>query len=128
MRGCIGQFEPDKPFFRVVQETAISAAVEDKRFEPVSAEELADLEIEISALSSKKPVKSFQEIKLGENGVVIEFRGRSGTFLPQVATETGWNLDEFLSQLCSQKLRVKKDCYQDPNAKIYIYEAQVFKE
>lgn len=128
LRGCIGQFEPDKPLYQVVQETAVAAAVADKRFEPVSLEELNNLEIEISALSSKSPVKNYQEIKLGVNGVVIEFSGRSGTFLPQVATETGWNLDEFLSQLCSQKLGVKKDCYQDPSAKIYIYTAQVFKE
>lgn len=128
LRGCIGQFEPDKPFYQVVQETAISAAVEDKRFEPVSTGELNNLEIEISALSAKRPVKNFQEIKLGGNGVVIEFNGRSGTFLPQVAEETGWSLDEFLAELCGQKLGVKRDCYQDPSAKIYIYTAQVFKE
>lgn len=128
LRGCIGQFEPDKPFYQVVQETAISAAVQDKRFKPVSLDELNNLEIEVSALSSKRQVKDFQEIKLGENGVVIEFSGRSGTFLPQVATETGWSLDEFLSELCFQKLGVKRDCYQDPTAKIYVYTAQVFKE
>lgn len=128
LRGCIGQFEPDKPFYQVVQETAIAAAVADKRFTPVSFEELNNLEIEISALSSKRPAKDYQEIKLGESGVVIEFSGRSGTFLPQVATETGWTLEKFLSELCFQKLGVKKDCYQDPNAKIYVYEAQVFKE
>ncbi len=128
LRGCIGEFEPDKPLYRVIQEMAIEAAAYDPRFYPVTAKELPEITIEISVLTPKKKIKSWREIELGKHGVVIRKGSNAGTFLPQVATETGWNLEEFLSHLCSDKAGLPSNCYKNPATDIFVFEAQVFEE
>ncbi|MDP2736532.1 MAG: AMMECR1 domain-containing protein, partial [bacterium] len=69
----------------------------------------------------------WHKIELGKHGVIIKQGGRSGVFLPQVATETGWTLEEFLSELCWQKARLAPTCYKDKNTQILTFTAQVFK-
>lgn len=128
LRGCIGKFEPSEPLYQVIQEMTIAAATEDVRFPPVRAEELSEIKIEISVMSPKKRISSWKEVKLGKHGVVIQKDGRGGTFLPQVAKDTGWTLEEFLGQLCSQKAGLSPDCYKDPTTAIYTFKAQVFEE
>src|SRR5574341_699722 len=58
LRGCIGRVEVAQPLYRTVQECVISAAVNDFRFSPVTAAELDDILIEISALSPFQPIHS----------------------------------------------------------------------
>jgi AmmeMemoRadiSam system protein B/AmmeMemoRadiSam system protein A len=128
LRGCIGEFEPEKPLYQVVQDKTIDAAFHDPRFSPLTYKELKEIEIEISILSPKKKIDDWKKIKLGEDGVIIKQGLRGGTFLPQVAEETGWDLETFLSQLCSHKAGLSPDCYQDPQTEIYVFQAQVFKE
>jgi AmmeMemoRadiSam system protein A len=128
LRGCIGSFEPNEPLYQTIQKMAIAAATQDLRFPPVTSDELKDIKIEISVLSPRKKINDWKEIRLGKDGVVIQKGNRSGTFLPQVATETGWNLEEFLSQLCSQKAGLPSNCYKDTDTNIYIFQAQVFEE
>lgn len=128
LRGCIGQIVPsDEPLWQVVRDMAVAACSEDNRFEQVSEDELDKLEYEISVLSAPEPIADWQKIKLGEQGVIIKKSGRSGVFLPQVATETGWSLEEFLSELCWQKAGLSPDCYKDKNTQILTFTAQVFK-
>jgi len=126
LRGCIGEFEPSKPLYQVIAEKTIAAASRDQRFTPVKLTELPDLRVEISVMTPRQKVKSWEEIRLGIDGVVIQNGNRAGTFLPQVATETGWNRQEFLEQLCSQKAGLPKDCYKDPGTDIFIFQAEVF--
>jgi len=57
---------------------------------------------------------------------LIEKEGRRGVFLPQVAAETGWNLEEFLKNLCLEKVGLTKDCYKDPKTNIYVFKVQSF--
>lgn len=128
LRGCIGEFEPKDPLWKVIQRMAIAAATEDPRFSPVSAEELKDIKIEISVMTPKRKIDDWRQIELGKHGVVVQKGFRSGTFLPQVAQETGWSLEEFLSQLCWQKAGLPPDCYKDPSVNLYVFEAQVFEE
>lgn len=128
LRGCIGEFEPRKPLYRVVQDKAIDAALHDPRFSPVSYKELKDIKIEISVLSPQQKIDDWQKIKLGKHGVVIRKGLRGGTFLPQVAEETGWDLETFLANLCSHKAGLSPDCYKDPSVKIFVFTAQVFSE
>jgi AmmeMemoRadiSam system protein B/AmmeMemoRadiSam system protein A len=128
LRGCIGSFEPDDPLYKVLQQVGISAAVNDGRFTPVKYEELKDIDIEISVMTPRIRIDNWKDIVLGEDGVVIQDAGRAGTFLPQVATDNNWDLETFLSELCSQKVGVESDCYRDPQAQIYTFEAQVFGE
>ena len=126
LRGCIGRFEPDIPLYEVVQEMAISAATRDYRFSAVKKDEIKDLELEISVLTPMKKIDSIDEIELGKHGIYIKKGGMGGTFLPQVATETGWSKEEFLGHCSRDKARLGWDGWKD--ADIYIYEALVFSE
>jgi hypothetical protein len=102
LRGCIGSIEGREPLWLSVVHNAANAATRDPRFRPVRPEELTLLSVEVSALSPMKAVASYRDIVLGRHGVVLEKRGRSAVFLPQVATETGWTLDQFLSHLAQK--------------------------
>jgi len=125
LRGCIGSLEPDAPLWRTVQDKAIAAAAYDPRFRPVARGELPELEVEISVLSPLRKVKSAEEIQLGKHGVVVSSEGRRGVFLPQVAEETGWSRDEFLSELCSQKAGLSPDAWKH-GADLYVFTVQAF--
>jgi len=124
LRGCIGAFYPQTPLWQTVQKMAAEAAFNDPRFPPVNSEELKDIEIEISVLSKPKKINDWQKIKLGKHGVIIKYQNRTGTFLPQVAEETDWTLEQFLSQLCSQKCGLPPDAYKNPNTEIFVYEVK----
>ncbi|MBI5220273.1 MAG: AmmeMemoRadiSam system protein B [Candidatus Liptonbacteria bacterium] len=127
LRGCIGTFEP-APLAQVVAQMALAAATEDRRFSPISPEELKDLEYEVSVLSVPQPVASADAIQLGKHGVQITQGNRAGVFLPQVVAETGWDKETFLSELCAQKAGLPRDCWQDPRTRLEVFTAQVFKE
>ncbi|HCV43255.1 MAG TPA: TIGR00296 family protein [Bacteroidetes bacterium] len=126
LRGCIGHFGSEMPLFRVVQEMAVAAAVQDYRFPPVELNEMEDLDIEISVLTPMKKVSSIDEIELGKHGIYIRKGAQGGTFLPQVATETGWTKEEFLGHCAQDKAGIGWDGWK--NADIFIYEALVFGE
>ena len=126
LRGCIGRFMADEPLYKVVQDMAIAAAVSDPRFPPVKPVEMDKTDIEISVLTPLKKINSIDEIKLGRDGIYIVKDGQSGTFLPQVATETGWTLEEFLGHCSRDKAGLGWNGWKD--ADIYTYQAIVFSE
>ncbi|MEK7160694.1 MAG: AmmeMemoRadiSam system protein B [Patescibacteria group bacterium] len=128
LRGCIGVFTggSDLPLWQMVREMAKAAAFNDPRFSPVNAGELKDLEYEVSVLSPLKKINDWQQIELGKHGVEIKRGTSSGVFLPQVATETGWDLETFMGQLCSQKAGLPWDCWKEKETEIYTFTAQVF--
>jgi MEMO1 family protein len=126
LRGCIGNFSGSEALATTVQKMAIAAATEDYRFPPVSRQELDGLDIEISVLSPMRRIGSSQEIQLGKHGIYIRKGGRSGTFLPQVAAETGWSLEDFLGHCAHDKAGIGWDGWKD--AELYVYEAIVFGE
>ena len=126
LRGCMGVFEPEDPLWKVVQDRTVAAAAKDPRFAPVRPDELSEIEIEISVLSKPKKIGDSKKIELGKHGVILKRGSRGGVFLPQVATETGWDLETFLGQLCSQKAGLPWDCWKDPQTELYTFTAQVF--
>jgi AmmeMemoRadiSam system protein B/AmmeMemoRadiSam system protein A len=126
LRGCIGCFSSNDPLYKTVQEFALNSALRDPRFPPVKREELTDIDIEISVLSPMRKVESADEIVLGKHGIWIKKGFRSGTFLPQVATETGWSKEEFLGHCAQDKAGIGWDGWQD--AELYVYTAEVFGE
>ena len=128
LRGCIGQITPsEKPLWQAVRDMAIAACSEDRRFNPISKEELGEIDYEVSVLSVPEKINDWQDIELGKHGVIMQKGSRSGVFLPQVADETGWSKEEFLSQLCSQKAGLPPDCYKDKDVELKIFTAQAFK-
>jgi len=100
LRGCIGRIIGDEPLCKLVGAMAIQAAFNDRRFRPLTAEELNDTDIEISVLTPMKQVAGAVDIVVGRDGVLLSKEGRSAVFLPQVATEQGWNREELLDNLC----------------------------
>jgi AmmeMemoRadiSam system protein A len=125
MRGCIGSLAPEAPLWQEVRDKAIAAATQDPRFSPVSEGELGRLAIEISVLSPLRKVKSAEEIQLGKHGVVVEEGMQRGVFLPQVATETGWSRDQFLSELCTEKAGLPPDAWKN-GATLYVFTVEAF--
>jgi AmmeMemoRadiSam system protein B/AmmeMemoRadiSam system protein A len=126
LRGCIGRFDAVEPLYLVVQQMAVASSTEDYRFPPVTQKEINEIQIEISVLSPMRRVSSPDEIELGKHGIYIRKGSRSGTFLPQVATETGWTKEEFLGHCAQDKAGIGWDGWKD--AELYIYEAYVFGE
>ena len=124
LRGCIGRFEPTDPLYKTVIEMAISASRHDNRFQPVQADELADIEIEISVLTPRKRVDSLDEVVVGRDGIYVEYGAKNGTYLPKVATDLGWNKEQFFQSCCQEKANIEKEYCKD--AKLYTYQAIVF--
>lgn len=127
LRGCIGYVEAFKPLAETVNEVAAKSALEDPRFPPVEPHELDRIEIEISVLSPLKSVKSIDEIKIGEHGIMIKRGWRRGLLLPQVAIEHNLTKEEFLEHTCL-KAGLPHDCWKDKETEIYVFTAIVFRE
>lgn len=130
LRGCIGQFTADKPLIQVVQDRAVDAAVNDPRFfgHPLRPDELDDLRIEVSVLSPLERIENPLDLELGKHGIYIVAGGRSGCFLPQVATETGWSKEEFLGYCCSHKAGLPQEAWRDPRTEVYVFTADIISE
>ncbi len=106
LRGCIGRFIVSEPLYKIVQQMALEASVNDYRFSKVALNEIEEIDIEISVLTPMKKINSIDEIILGKHGIYIKKGSSSGTFLPQVATETGWTKEEFLGHCARDKARI----------------------
>ncbi len=128
LRGCIGQFTSDSPLLELVVEMAKASATGDPRFfdDPITADELEQLDIEISVLSPLKQTDDPLSLRLGVDGIYIKKGFAAGCFLPQVATETGWSKEEFLSYCCAHKAGLPADAWKDPSTKVYLFTAEVF--
>jgi AmmeMemoRadiSam system protein A len=126
LRGCIGDIFPQRPLYRSIIFNAINACFNDRRFQPVTEDECGDITIEISALTTPEPVSSADEIRIGTDGVVLSKDGRSAVFLPQVAPEQGWNINQTLTQL-SLKAQLPADAWKE-GASFLVFQADVFGE
>lgn len=100
LRGCIGRMVSDEPLVRLVGIMSLQAAFNDRRFTQLTADELKDIEIEISVLTPMKRVAGADDIVVGRDGVLLTKDDHSAVFLPQVATEQGWNREQMLDHLC----------------------------
>lgn len=127
LRGCIGTFTPSDPLYLAVVDMAIAAATSDVRFAPARPDELPRLQIELSVLSPLRRVQSVDEIEVGTHGIFITRERQRGVLLPQVATQYGWDRDEFLEQTC-RKAGLPADAWKDPQTVIEVFTAEVFSE
>ncbi len=125
LRGCIGRIIGDQPLYLSCQQMARAAAIEDPRFPPVTVDELKDLEIEISILTPLQKLEKKEDIVIGRDGLLIRKGMYSGLLLPQVASEYGWDTDEFLAQTC-HKAGLSSDALKSKDTEIYRFSAEVF--
>jgi AmmeMemoRadiSam system protein B/AmmeMemoRadiSam system protein A len=127
LRGCIGYTSATKPLYLTVRDTAAFAALRDSRFRPVSVPELPRLQYEISVLSPLRRVVDVQQIKLGQDGLLMKNGEHEGLLLPQVPVEQKWDRQKFLEQTCG-KAGMQATCWQDADTDIFAFTAVVFGE
>jgi len=126
LRGCIGDIIPRGPLYESVIRNAVNAGVNDYRFPPVTGAESDELVFEISALTVPKQIASPDQIRIGTDGVILRKQGRSAVFLPQVAPEQGWNVNQMLSHL-SVKAGLSPEAWKQ-DAEFLTFQADVFGE
>lgn len=124
LRGCIGMIEGHLPLVRTVADNARAAAVDDPRFPSVTPDELSNITIEVSALTPLRAVDGPAGIEVGRHGILLQKHGRQAVFLPQVATEQGWDLSTTLTHLC-RKAGLPADAWRE-GAHLHVFEAEVF--
>lgn len=124
LRGCIGYPEPELPLIEAVERCAVSAAISDPRFPPVSKAEWQHVDLELSVLGPIERVRDLSDVVVGRDGLIVEFGRRRGLLLPQVAVEWKWDAAEFASQTCT-KAGLPRDAWQK-GATLFKFEAEVF--
>ena len=128
LRGCIGNFSSDDPLWKLVQRMAVASARDDFRFRdnPITAKEEPAIDIQISVLSPMMRISDPLDFIVGVHGLYIKRGRRGGTYLPQVATEQGWDKRTFISHLCRYKTGLSADSWKQKETEVSIYSAQVF--
>lgn len=127
LRGCMGWLETDEALWRVLRRVARSAAFEDPRFPALRPREWPQCEVEISVLEPARPVSGPETIRIGRHGIVLEARGRRAVYLPQVALEQGWTLEETLTQL-ALKAGLEADAWRASDCRLQVFEALILRE
>lgn len=133
LRGCIGYPYPTSPLVEAVVDSAVNAATRDPRFYPLVSSELGNVVFEVSVLTPpeivevENPKEYVGEIKVGEDGLIVERGGCKGLLLPQVPVEWEWGEEEFLCQCCV-KAGLPPDSWLTKGTKIYKFQALVFEE
>lgn len=128
LRGCIGTLQCRAGLAQEVARTARESATQDPRFPPVAMAEVPELSLEISVLGPLDEIDpaAASAIVIGKHGLVVEQGVRRGLLLPQVATEWGWDVPQFLRQTC-RKAGLPDDAWQR-GARVFRFEADVFGE
>jgi uncharacterized protein (TIGR00296 family) len=133
LRGCIGRPYPSEPLIDAVKDSAVDAAVEDPRFDPVTADELPSLTFEVSVLTEpammevRSPREYRDRVVIGRDGVIVRWRGGSGLLLPQVPVEEKWDIDTYLSYAC-MKAGATPDLWLSGQIQLSTFQAIVFEE
>jgi len=125
LRGCIGMVEARTPLFETIKTMAVEAAFRDPRFCALASDELDKIDIEISVLTPMQRIDDPSEIEIGKHGLLIRKGYRSGLLLPQVATEHGWDREQFLRWTCA-KAGLPQKAWKDKDVEVYVFSADVF--
>lgn len=132
LRGCIGALEPYLPLAEDVREHAVGAALHDFRFPSVRPEELPELQIEISRLSSpvelayECPEELLLRLRPRVDGVILRDGLHRATFLPQVWEKLP-DPAHFLAHLC-QKMGAPADLWRFKRLQVLTYQVEEFHE
>jgi len=127
LRGCIGRLVSNTSLKELVSEMAVSAVLDDTRFvhNRIQLSELEDLVIEISVLSPLRRIENPLDFELGKQGIYLRKGHKNGCFLPQVAVETGWSKEEFLSQCCHAKAGLSPEAWRDKDIEVYVFTVEI---
>jgi AmmeMemoRadiSam system protein A len=125
LRGCMGALDGSLSLTEAVRQAAVSAALHDPRFSPLSSAELRELRISVSVLSPPRPWAGIAELSLGMHGIVVSRDGRRGLFLPEVAHNHNLTHEEFLSRCCEDKAGLSPDAWRDPATEVLVFTTRV---
>jgi AmmeMemoRadiSam system protein A len=126
LQGCIGVIEAKDPLGEAIIRCAASAAMEDPRFAPMRADQLAELSIEISLLSAMEPIAP-EAVKIGHHGLLVQLHAQRGLLLPQVAIVHRLTREQFLEETC-RKAGLPREAWRDPEAHLFGFTCEVFSE
>lgn len=131
LRGCIGIPEPIMPLRKAIKESAISAC-HDPRFPDLIEDELDKIIIEVTLLTKPKllevePEEYPKHIEIGRDGLMVEKGMNRGLLLPQVASEYGWDVLEFLKHTCI-KAGLPPNEWKNKDTKVYVFQGEIFSE
>ena len=126
LRGCIGHILGDEPLRKSVRHMTLAAAFEDPRFPPLTLGELKDLKIHVSLLTEPVPVKSYKDIRAGTDGIIVSCGWKKGVYLPEVATETGWDSRTFFESCALEKAGLTER--ELPDARIEVFQTEGFED
>ena len=127
LRACLGRTDASTPLIDNVIIVAVAAASGDRRFDPLTADELPLLTFEISVLGRMFEVVP-EEVQVGVHGVLVRCGERQGLLLPQVAVEHGFTRDTFLEQACHKAGLPPNAWREAANLQIYAFTATVISE
>ncbi len=127
LRGCIGSFRPTGSLAETVARMAVAAASEDPRFAPLAPEDVASLDVSVSALGPPGPIADPRRVEIGRHGLVVRNGWQRGTLLPKVAVEQRWGTEEFLRHTCL-KAGLPPRAWEDPATEVEVFEADEFGE
>ncbi len=129
LRGCIGTFMPHAPLADMIVEMS-TAAARDPRFtmNPITPAELGQIHIEVSLLSQLEKTDAPEKLQIGKHGIYIVQGRQSGCFLPEVATDCGWDAEEFLDNCCTHKAGLPAGAWRDPETTVYLFTSEKFGE
>lgn len=132
LRGCIGCLVGAEALVDGVRRNARNAAFQDPRFSPLTADELNEVDIEVSVLTDPVPL-SYKDgadliarLRPGIDGVIVRQGRASATFLPQVWEQLP-EPEDFLSHLC-RKACLPMDAWQNGTLAVSTYQVQYFSE
>lgn len=126
LRGCMGRVEAEQPLYLTVEELTVAAATRDPRFDPVRLEELKAARIAVSVLTQPVAAQP-EEIVIGRDGLVVTRGPRRGLLLPQVATEHGFTVEQFLDETC-KKAGLPPGAWREAGTTVERFTAEVFEE
>ncbi|MCS7107249.1 MAG: TIGR00296 family protein [Acidilobaceae archaeon] len=131
LRGCVGVLEAYMPIWIATVESALSSAFEDPRFPPLRRRELGEVIITLTVLGRKEPVRSLEEIVIGEHALYVErLYGRrllSGILLPEVPVDHCWSREVFASMTC-MKAGLEERCWEAEGTVLYKIRSRTFRE
>ncbi len=128
LRGCVGHITAVEPLYLSVARNAFRSG-QDPRFEaePVTADEVGELAIEVSVLTPLRRLVDPEAIVVGRDGLFVVRGQQHGVLLPNVPIKEGWDRAEFLAAACL-KAGLPPDAWEDPETEMYRFEAHVFGE
>ena len=127
LRGCVGICTPSSALREVVIEMTEAAATRDRRVKPVRADEIEEIHIDISVISSLTRSSAPLSLEVGKHGLHVACARKRGVLLPQVAVEYGWDIETFLQETCL-KAGLAKDAWRRPDTTVSSFTALIIEE